>query len=120
MAQGRQDPALGHQHVRLDYGFIPGVAGAGRHDGRAVVLGELLVGAVDDGLVAAGRVTPLRKLSGTKIAGAPPKYSTIRTWALIHDGQVLGRAGLGVDVAAGAERADEELDRDDLSRARCR
>jgi hypothetical protein len=31
-------------------------------------------------------VTPLHKLSGTKIAGAPPKYSTIRTWAAIHAG----------------------------------
>ena len=53
VAQHGQDPALGDEHVRLDDGFVARVAGACGDHGRAVVLGELEVGAIDDGLVAA-------------------------------------------------------------------
>src|SRR6266571_3753729 len=44
--------ALGDEHVRLDDGFVARVAGARGDDGGAVVLGELEIGAIDDGLVA--------------------------------------------------------------------
>ena len=33
-----------------------------------------------------GEVTALRRLSGTKISGAPPKYSSARTWLPIQSG----------------------------------
>jgi len=55
VADAGQDPALGHQHPGLDLGLVSGLARAGGDDGTAVVLGQLLVGAVQLGLVA---VTP--------------------------------------------------------------
>jgi hypothetical protein len=42
MAQGGQDPALGHEHVRFDDGLVPRPARPGGHAGGAVVLGELV------------------------------------------------------------------------------
>ncbi len=58
IAQRGQDPALGYQDVGFDLGFVAWLAGAGRDDHRAVVLGQLLIRAVDPGLVAAGLGDP--------------------------------------------------------------
>jgi len=54
MPEPRQDPALGHQHARLDFRFVPSLPGPGRQDHGAGMLGELLVGALEPGLVATG------------------------------------------------------------------
>lgn len=51
VAQGGQDPPLGHQHIGLDNGLIPRLARAGGYDRGAIVLGEVEVRAIDDGLV---------------------------------------------------------------------
>ena len=53
MAEAGQDPALDDLHGDLDLGLVAGVGRARGHDHRAVVLGELLVGALQAGLVAA-------------------------------------------------------------------
>jgi hypothetical protein len=60
VAQGGEDPALGHEDVGLDDGLVSRPPRAGGHDGRPIVLGELCVGPVDDGFVAArlGDATP--------------------------------------------------------------
>jgi hypothetical protein len=42
MPEPRQDPALGHQHRRLDFRFVPSPPGPGRQDHGADMLGELL------------------------------------------------------------------------------
>ena len=52
--QPGEDPPLGHQDARLDFRLVARLRGARRdHDG-AVVGGELLIGAMDAGLIAAG------------------------------------------------------------------
>jgi hypothetical protein len=53
--QGGQDPALDHEHGRLDLRLVPGAAHAGRHDRGPVEGRALLVRAIDHRLVAAGR-----------------------------------------------------------------
>ena len=52
--QPGEDPPLGHQDHRLDLRLVPGFRGARRdHDG-AIVRREILVGAIDAGLIPAG------------------------------------------------------------------
>jgi hypothetical protein len=116
VAQYRQDPPLGHEHVGLDDRFVPRAAGAGRHDGRSVELRELEVGAIDDGLVAARLGDAAEQVIGHK-----DRRAALKIFEHPHVGadpgcQVLGRTRLSVDVTAGAERADKQLHRDDFPR----
>ena len=46
VAEAGEDPALDDLHGDLDLGLVARVGGARGHDHRAVVLGELLVGAL--------------------------------------------------------------------------
>ena len=53
VAEAGEDPALDDLDGDLDLGLVAGVGRARGQDHRAVVLGELLVGALQPGLVAA-------------------------------------------------------------------
>lgn len=53
VSQGSQDPAFGQKDRRFDFGFILGFSDPGRdHDG-AVVFGEILIGGIQIGFIAA-------------------------------------------------------------------
>jgi hypothetical protein len=73
VAEGGQDPTLGHEHVGLDDGLVAWPAAAGGDDGGPVVLGELQIGAVDDGLVAAGVGDAAAEVVGHEDRGRPAK-----------------------------------------------
>ena len=116
VAQHGQDPALRDEHVRLDDGFVARVAGARGHHGRAVMLGELEIGAIDAGLVAACLGDAAAEVIGhedrrraTEELDHPHVGSDPR-------GEILGRTGFGIHVAARAERADEQFHGPDLAR----
>jgi hypothetical protein len=115
VAQHGQDPALGDEHVRLDDGFVARVAGAGGDHGRAVVLGELEVGAIDDGLVAARLGDAAAEVIGHEDRRRAAEEFDHPHMSTDPRGEVLRRAGLGVHVAARAERADEQLHGPDLA-----
>ena len=113
--QGGEDPPLDHEHARFDDGFIPRVARPGRHHGRPVVLGELQVGAIDDGLVAARLGDAAPEVVGHEDGrGAAPAFHHSHVGGDPRR-EVLRRTRLGVHVAARPEHADEQLDGDDLA-----
>jgi hypothetical protein len=85
VAQRREDPPLGREHMRFRLRLIGGTPTPGRHDGEAVVASELQVGAVDRWLVAAGLRHAAAKIVGTTTAKHPANASSIRTWASIHE-----------------------------------
>ena len=79
--------------------------------------GQVLVGAVDVGLVAAGAGDGALELVGDPQRGGAP---AVLDHVDVGGGpvrQLLGRGRLGVGEAAGAERGDEQLDRPQLTRA---
>lgn len=86
VAQRGEDPALGHLDADLGGGFVARLAHPGRQNRCPVVLGELLIALIGAQLVGTGRVTPLARLSGTRSAGTPPKYSSMRAWAPSQSG----------------------------------
>ena len=94
----------------FDFGFVFGRADARRDDHRAVVARELGVGAVDLGLVAIRRRDAALQIVGHPDRGLPPnvEHPHVR---VDPRRQMPGPRGLGVDQAARAEHADEELDR---------
>ena len=115
VAEAGEDPALDDLYGDFDFGFVPRMRGPGGQNHRAVVLGELLVGALQPGLVAAregdaalelvthhGGGDPAKKLEGALMAREP-----------IRD--LLGAGRFGVGVVRGAEDGDEELDLDQLA-----
>ena len=55
VAQPRQHEALDDLHADFDLGLVARLARTRRQDRGVVVLGQLLVGAIDAGLIAAGR-----------------------------------------------------------------
>jgi hypothetical protein len=116
--QPRQDPALRDLHGDLDLRFVPRFGRPGRQDGGAVVGGELLVGALQAGLIATRHDDAALELvahdsardaaeegEGPGMAGDPVRH-------------LLGAGGLGVGVVGGAEDGDEELGRADLAGGR--
>ena len=56
MAQSRQNPALGYQNRIFNFGLVPWLVRPRWHDGGAVMLGHLVISAVDIGLIAAGAI----------------------------------------------------------------
>ena len=65
IAKSGHDPALDHQNAAFHFGFVPGLAGTGRHHADAIMHGHLLIGGIQVRLVAAGAVTAVFGLSGT-------------------------------------------------------
>jgi hypothetical protein len=118
VAEPGEDPALGHQHPGLDFRLVAGLGWPGGEDGGAVVLRELLVGALQPWLVPAGQADAALELiahdggrdaaeegEGADVAGDPV-------------GHLLGAGRRGVGVVRGAEDGDKQLDREDLARGR--
>ena len=115
VAEAGEDPALHDLHADFRLGLVPGLRRPRGQDHGAVVLGELLVGALHAGLVATregdtalelvrhdGPRHPAEELEGALMAGNPV-------------GDLLGAGRFGVGVVRGAEDGDEELDRDHLA-----
>jgi hypothetical protein len=117
MPERREDPALRHEHTDLDERFVPGMATASGHDRGAVVLGELQVGAIDDGLVAAGLGDATPQIVGDEEGGRAAEELHHAHVGGDPRGQILGRTGFGVHVAARPEYADKHLDGNDLAGA---
>jgi hypothetical protein len=116
VTQGREDPPLGHAHVRFDDRLVPGMSRAGGYDGGAVGRGELQVGAIDDGLVAAGGRDAAAEVIGHDDRGRPAEELDHPHVGADPRGQVLRGTRLGVHVAARPQHADEQLDRDQRAR----
>ena len=110
MPEPRQDPALGHQHARLDFRFVPSLPGPGRQDHGAGMLGELLVGALEPGLVATGHRDAALELVWDDGAGDPAKVDEGPLVAGDPIRDLLRAGRLGVGVVRGAEDGDEEFD----------
>ena len=51
--EGCEDPALGHKDSGFHFSLVPGFSWTGRYDRGVVMIGQVLVGGVDVGLVAA-------------------------------------------------------------------
>ena len=52
ISEGCEDPALGYKDSGFHFSFVSGFSGTGRYDRGAVMIGQVLVGGVDVGLVA--------------------------------------------------------------------
>ena len=117
VAKTRENPALGDEYAIFDCSFIPRFPRPRGDDDRAVVGGQVLVGAVDAGLVAAGASDGALQLVGhphRRGAAEVLRHVNVRIDPV---GQLLGPGRLGVGEVAGAEHRDEQLDRPQLTRA---
>ena len=87
VAQAGEDPALDDLHRHLDLRLVARVRRPRGQDHRAVVLGELLVGALQAGLVAARDGDAALELVADHGAPVtPPKNSKARWWLAIQSG----------------------------------
>lgn len=118
VAQGGEDPALGDEHRGFDDRLVSGPARSGGHDGRAVVLGELEIGAIDDGVEATGVGDPALEIVWDEHGGSPAEELHHPHVGGDPGRQILGETRLGVEVAARPEHADEQLDDGDLAGGR--
>ena len=112
-----QYPPLGHEHAVLDCSLVPGLPRPRGDDDGAVVGGEVLVGAVDVGLVAAGAGDGASELVRDPQRGGAAEvvhHVDVRVDPVL---QLLGLGRLGVGQLAGAEDGDEQLDPPQLARA---
>ena len=117
VAEPGQYPALGHEHTGFDGGLVTGLARPRRdHDG-AVVGGQVLVGAIDLGLVAAGAGDGALELVRDPQRGGAAEVVHHVDVRVDPVNQLLGLGRLGVGEAAGAEHGDEQLDRAQFTRA---
>jgi len=109
VAQARQDPSPDDLDPDFDLGFVARPIRPCRHDGGAVMAGEIGIGPGDQRLVKAGpgdaglQIVAYRlpgraaeKAKGPNVRGDPVR-------------QALCEAGLGVGVVRGAEHGDEDL-----------
>ena len=79
--------------------------------------GQVRVGPVDLGLVAAGAGDGAPQLVGDPQRGRAPEILDHVDVGVDPVPQLLGRGRLGVGEAAGAEHGDEQLDRPQFTRA---
>ena len=118
VAQTGQDPALDHLDAHFRLGLVFGLANAGGDDGRAVVFGQVLVGGIQIGLVAAGVFDPGFEIVRDDDLGHTAEESEHADVGANPVGQFLALVGLGVGVVAGAQDADEDLGLVDLAGVR--
>jgi hypothetical protein len=96
MAEAGEDPPLRHLHADLDLRFVPRMLGPGRQDDAVVMPGELLVGALEAGLVATRHRDPALELIADDDLGDAAEE---REGALVAGDPVvdlLGARGFGV------------------------
>ena len=117
IAEPGEYPPLGQEYCRLRGGFVLGFPRPRGYDDGAVVGGEILVGAIDARLVAAGAGDGAPELVGDPQGGRAVEVLNHADVGVDPVGQLLGRGRLGVGEAARAEHGDEQLDAPHLARA---
>jgi len=110
VAQAGEDPALRHQDIGLDFGLVLRVIGPGGQDGGPIVPGHLFVGSVDHRIIAAGGGDAGLEVVGDEQLRAAPELLQHVDVRGDPGREALVFRGLGVQVAARPERADEQLD----------
>ena len=110
-----EDPAFGDLHGHFDFGFVAGLAWAGREDDGAVVLRELGVRALQPRLVPAREGDPGLELVRHDGPGHPAQERQEALVAPEPVGQLLGASGFRVGVVRRPQDADEQFDRADLA-----
>ena len=115
MPQDRQDPALRDLDTHLRFGFVGGCGHAGGNDHRTIMAGELSVGPVDLRLVAVGDRDAALQIVRHPDGGTALKVVEHPHVCADPRRQILAPRGFGIDQAARAEHADEELDHDLLA-----
>ena len=116
VAQTGEYPPLCNEHTILDRSLVARFPRPRRDDDRAVVGGQVFVGAVDAGLVAAGAGDGAFQLVGDPHRSGATEVLRHADVRVDPVGQLLGLGRLGVGEAAGAEHRDEQLDRPQLTR----
>ncbi len=109
VTQPGEDPALGDEHARLDFGFIPGFSGPCRDDDTAVVLGKFRVRALPPGFVAARSPHAALELIGNPHRRRPPEEAQRPHVARDPIRGRLSPGGLRVGVVGRPEHRDEQL-----------
>ena len=117
VAQPRQHPARDHQHAVLDLGFVLGPACARRQDCHAVMLGQVVVGGIDVGLVARGLRDAAAQVVGHPQLGAAAEEGERPHVAANPVRQLLAPGGFNVGVIRRAQNGHEHLGRADFAGA---
>lgn len=108
VTQNRDQPALRQKYTGFDFGFVLGLVGTRRHHGDVVVLGELEIGAIEIGLVAAGsRDCGLGIIGDHQLRGTLKEFQGLDV-TLDPVGKLLAERGAGKGVGTGAEHCDEQ------------
>jgi hypothetical protein len=115
VAQTSEDPALDHLDAHFDFCFVFGLANTCRDDGRAVVLGQVMISGIQIGLVAAGVFDSCFEIVRDDDLGHTAKEREHANVGANPVGQILLLMSLGIGVVAGAQNADEDLDLVDLA-----
>jgi hypothetical protein len=115
VAEAGEEPPLRHLDRDLDLRFVPRALGPGGDDDDAVVLRELLVGALEARLVATGGGDAALELIAHDDLGDAAEEGERALVAADPVVDLLGARGFGVGVAGGAEHGHEELDLGDLA-----
>jgi hypothetical protein len=115
VAQPGEDPALDDLHRDLDLGLVARVGGPRGHDHGAVVLGQLRVGALQPGLIAARDDHAALELVADDRGrdAADEGEDALMAGDPVRD--LLSARGLGVGVVRRVEDGDEEFDLDALA-----
>ena len=116
VAEPGEYPALDQEDTVLCGGLVPRFPRPRGHDDGAVVVGEVLVGPVHVGLVAAGARDRALELVGNPQGGRAPEVLDHVDVGVDPVRQLLGRGRLGVGEAARPEHGDEQLDLPQLPR----
>ena len=117
VAEAGEYPPLCDEYTILHSSLIPRFPRSRRNDDGAVVGGQVLVGAVDAGLVAAGAGDGALELVGDPQRGSAAEVLHHADMRVDPVRQLLGLGRRGVGEAAGAEHGDEQLDASELTRA---
>jgi hypothetical protein len=115
VAQGREDPALGHLDSDLDLGLVSRFARAGRDDGAAVVGGKIGIGAVELRLVSMRPIDCRLQVVGNQDRGHPAEELERPDVRGAPVRQFLRRQCFRVCVARGTQDSEKELGVADLA-----
>lgn len=110
VAEAGEDPAFHDLHRDFDLRLVPWLRRPGRQDHGAVVLSELLVRALQPGLVAAGDHDAALELVTHHGGGDPAKELEGALMARQPVGHLLGAGRVGVGIVRGAQDRHEEFD----------